>query len=548
MHFACACSGGATTADVAPFRWWQTRRFAPAAMLLAALPLLWPDVPPLTDLPGHVGRYRTMLDGGTGPLGQWYAFRWALVGNLGVDVLVRLLAPAIGLEPAVKAIVLAIPALTVAGCLWLSHEVHGRVSPFALFALPLAWHSGLHTGFLNFSLAMALCLLSAALWVRLGPTRARAPLFVPLSLLLWGTHVYGWAVLGILAFGHERARTRSLWRAALACLPLAAPLPLMLAWRAGSGGATFGFLDIEAKLIALLMSLRDRWFAWDAISLAVIVGAIWFGARSRRVQADPGLHDGALLLIVAFLVLPSWLFGSAFADARLAPFVLMIALLALRPIALDSTPPPNSVRAEPVEAPSFLIPRSKKNGTSTGSVRTGWGQSAPTIAAIALAFLLLRTAGTTASLALYDRSYDRELAALAHLPTGARVAALVSPTCDDRWRTARLDHLGGLAIARRRAFSNDQWPVEGAQLLTIRHPVAGRFASNPSQLLRCPAEDPGGLDRAIREIPRTAFDHVWLIGLPTVPPPIPGTTRIWATGTSALYRINRTDGMLTAPR
>ena len=36
--------------------------------------------------------------------------RWALIGNLGIDLLVQLLAPLIGLEPAVKLIVAADPA------------------------------------------------------------------------------------------------------------------------------------------------------------------------------------------------------------------------------------------------------------------------------------------------------------------------------------------------------------------------------------------------------------------------------------------------------
>jgi hypothetical protein len=31
-------------------------------VLLCALPLLWPDIPPLVDLPGHMGRYRVQLD------------------------------------------------------------------------------------------------------------------------------------------------------------------------------------------------------------------------------------------------------------------------------------------------------------------------------------------------------------------------------------------------------------------------------------------------------------------------------------------------------
>ena len=75
-------------------------------VLLSCIPLLWPDVPPLTDLPGHMGRYRVQLDLATSPdLQQYFGFDWQVIGNLGVDLLVEMLAPLIGLEAAVKLII-----------------------------------------------------------------------------------------------------------------------------------------------------------------------------------------------------------------------------------------------------------------------------------------------------------------------------------------------------------------------------------------------------------------------------------------------------------
>ena len=133
MHFAEASPSGP-----APRAFWERRDFVLALVLLSMLPLLWPDVPPLLDLPGHMGRYRVQLDLATSPdLQQYYGFHWAMIGNLGVDLLIEPLAPLIGLEAAVKLIVLLIPALTVGGLLWVAYEVHGRVPPTALFALPL---------------------------------------------------------------------------------------------------------------------------------------------------------------------------------------------------------------------------------------------------------------------------------------------------------------------------------------------------------------------------------------------------------------------------
>src|SRR5688572_11589779 len=99
--------------DAAERGFWETRPFLIAFVLLAMLPLLWPDVPPLIDLPGHMGRYRIQADLPNAPeLARYYSFQWSVIGNLGVDLLVIPLAKLFGVELAVKLIVMAIPPLT----------------------------------------------------------------------------------------------------------------------------------------------------------------------------------------------------------------------------------------------------------------------------------------------------------------------------------------------------------------------------------------------------------------------------------------------------
>jgi len=117
--------------------WWESRWLAAALIVLAAVPLLYPPIPPLVDMFGHMGRYRVELDLAASPwLQVYYGYHWAAIGNLGVDLLVKLLGPLIGLEPAVKLIVVLISPLTVAGFLWVAREVHGRIPPTAFFAVP----------------------------------------------------------------------------------------------------------------------------------------------------------------------------------------------------------------------------------------------------------------------------------------------------------------------------------------------------------------------------------------------------------------------------
>src|SRR5690348_5124029 len=90
--------------------WWESRPFLALVVVATMIPLLYPPIPPLVDLFGHMGRYRVELDLHQSPwLQQYFNYHWAAIGNLGVDILVLALGPLLGLEPTVKLIVIAIP-------------------------------------------------------------------------------------------------------------------------------------------------------------------------------------------------------------------------------------------------------------------------------------------------------------------------------------------------------------------------------------------------------------------------------------------------------
>lgn len=516
--------------------WWQTRTFVVLAALLSIIPLLWPDVAPLVDLPGHMARYRVQLDGGQHPwLLDWYNFHWQLIGNLGVDLLVEPLAPIFGLELAVKLIVMAIPPLTVAGLLWIAREVHGRIPATALFALPLAYSYPFHFGFVNFALSMALALNLFALWLRMARTghlKLRAIVFVPLSCLLWVCHTFGWGVLGVLAFSaemvrqHDRMTERvaglSYWdrmrrghwpeawfRAGIGCLPLALPMLLMVFWRSGEHvtGQTADYFNWRIKLRWAVMILRDRWMVFDLASAAIVYLILGTAFRDKTIAYSRNLSLSALFLIAVYLLLPRIVFGSAYADMRLVPYAVAIAVIALRP---------------------------------RGGVPA---RHAALVAGLGLAFFLARLGGTTISFWQYDADYRRNLAALDHVPEGARLVSFVGRDCRDVWTYSRMEHLPGLATVRRLAFTNDQWSMPGAQLLTVRYREAGRFSHDPSELItpvKCRGERwwwPVNL--ALAKLPRHAFDYVWIIQPPAHDPALlVGLTPIWRDGTSVLYRID----------
>ena len=54
-------SDRATHDDGTPRHWWESRLTVALAIALAAVPLIYPAIPPLVDLLGHMGRYRGEL-------------------------------------------------------------------------------------------------------------------------------------------------------------------------------------------------------------------------------------------------------------------------------------------------------------------------------------------------------------------------------------------------------------------------------------------------------------------------------------------------------
>ncbi len=499
--------------------WWETRPFVALLILISAVPLIYPPIPPLVDLLGHMGRYRVELDIGSSPwLKDYYEFHWAAIGNLGVDILVIPLAKIFGLELAVKLIVLAIPPMTVAGFLWVAREVHGRIPPTALFALPFAYSHPLMYGFVNFALSIALAFLAFGLWLRLarlGRLRLRAILFVPISLIVFFTHTFGWGVLGLLCFSGEAIRQhdsgknwfRSGINAALQASVMALPLLFMLVWRSRiHGGHSGHWFDFGLKWKFFLAVLRDRWKWFDIGSVIIVFLVILESLRQRQLTFSRNLVFSALVLFAGFILLPYAVFSSAYADMRMIPYVIAVLLLAIR---------------------------------FRGETRR---PLADFIAVLGLTFFLVRIVGATVSLGTAAQDQADKLRALDHVPMGARVLSLVDDGCGEEWNLPRNVHLGAMTIVRRQGFSNDQWVANGINLLEVRYLAPGRFKADPSEIVRnrnCSGARP--IDVALKVMPREAFDYLWLIDAPSFDPRlVAGMPLVWRGRGSALYRVGAT--------
>ncbi len=487
---------------------------------IAIIPLLVPAIPPLTDLPGHMGRYAVQLGRGSDPvLAGWYSFEWSLIGNLGVDLLIEILGRIFGIGLAVKLIVIGIVVLSVTGMLAVQKAASGRAGPAALFALPLVYAFPFQFGFVNYCLSMALALHALALWIRLGQQGRiglRAKLFVPISLLIWLAHIGGWGALGLCAFASEfvrlrgagRSFVRSVAEAGVQCLALALPaLVTVLSRSQGAAGESSDWFHWLSKFQWFAMTLSDRWQDFDLWSVSLIGFVLAAGIVLPWFRFNRALGLSALLILAAFIFTPRILIGSAYADMRLVPWILAFGILAVE----------------------------MRPGAPT------WPGRVLVIAG--LSFFLVRTGATTLSFLQYHQMMQAELAALDHVPAHARIVAVVGRKCYPQWRLERRTHLPSIAILRHHAFTNDQFVMPGAQLIGVRYQAGMTFQQDPSQMVTddsCYRRDWLTYTKAVANIPPGAFDYLWVIAAPADNhADLSAFTRIWQHGQSALYKVNR---------
>jgi hypothetical protein len=486
-------------------------------VLAVLVPVLAVKLPPMADLLGHMGRYSIQKGLEQHPwLKQYFSFEWQIIGNLGADLLMQTLHPFFGVEASVRLIVVVNQLLAATAVVMLCREAHGRITPFCIFALPLIYSVPFNWGFLNFTLSMALALLAFVLWLRLtrlGLVRLRQYIFVPIALVLWICHAFGWAFLGLLCVAsclvrsHEARRKWPLvlWDIGLNCLPLLAPVVPMLLWQGGiAGKGSTGWFQFGGKLLWMLWMLRLDWEIFDKLSALALFLLTYLALRDKKIASNRVLAVAAGFCFTAFLLMPLGIFGSYYADMRLLPYTTMLALLAFDDSKLD------------------------------GGVRR-W------LMAAAIVFLVVRLVVTTHVYVERERILNAHLEALDALPERARVASLVSLPCPTDWELPWLSHIGSMAIVRNRAFANDQWAEPGMNPLKISFPEAGFFAKDPSSFTypeRCELRG-APISATIARLPKTAFTHIWITGIPRWQIPHPtGTTLVWQNDNSVLFRID----------
>lgn len=315
--------------------WWLT---LVALCLLLLAPLTLTDLPPLLDYPNHLARLSVLAALPDDPvLSRFYEPHWRITPNLALDMIVPSLAriwPIHTVGRVIAGIILLLPFL---GAVAYHRALTGRLSYWPFGAALFAYNVAFLKGFLNFTAAVGLALLLAAIWTAWRERRPAVTIAVAAAgaVVLFFCHLGGLAFFGILAATHDLAHAATAGRDRLArsvLIRLAAgvlvfAIPVLLYARSDLSGMTGvpEFRNLARKAGAIMFPVKNYVWPLD-IAAGLFAAAVFVVCLGRRWCVVPPRAALTLgILLVLFLVLPHGLKGTFDVDTR---FMTMIGLFA----------------------------------------------------------------------------------------------------------------------------------------------------------------------------------------------------------------------------
>ena len=182
-------------------------------VLLVCLPFALVEVPPLIDVPGHMGAAAIEAARPGNPLLKYFSWKWVFTLNIGGDVLAKLIGAQFGVLAAGWWSTVLATGLFAGGGLATIRVLNPKGGHGAPWALMFVFSFPLLTGFLNYILATGLSLMAfaVAVWLEDKP-KQRAALLIAAQPVAMLCHAIGGLLLGLLvganALGRELYRSR----------------------------------------------------------------------------------------------------------------------------------------------------------------------------------------------------------------------------------------------------------------------------------------------------------------------------------------------------
>lgn len=422
-------------------------------MILAAVPLFSTVLPPLFDYPNHLARMHLLSEGGN----AFYAVQWRPLPNLAQDLIVPPLARLVSVAFASKLFLVVSFGMTAAAVVWLNRLATGGWRIWPLMAFLFLYNRVFLWGFVNYLFGIGVALCGIALWLSLEPQsrpiRVLASSLAALSCYI--SHIAAFGFYALAIFGVEMAPAGAEMRAgdwrgiglriATAVPQFLVPAALFLgSWqKTAVGPVNYGGLLRKPDLLFSVFDNYDR--AFDVGCFLLLLGFLGWLALSGRLGVTLRLGSAAAVVFVAYLLLPSQMYGGSGADHRI-PLGLFLLLIA-------------------ASAPHFA---NRRTAVAAGGV--------------ALFALFVRLALIEQVWRAADRTYSAGIAGIDALPRGAKLA-VAYPASAVNFVPIPEVHFANLAVARREAFVPTLFAIPSQQPITVRAPyVRLAAAAQPERL------------------------------------------------------------------
>jgi hypothetical protein len=299
--------------------------------ILALLPIALVRLPPILDYPNHLARMHILSAlPGSPALARWYQTAWAPIPNLALDVIVPWVARLMPVEIAMRLSLAAILIALAGGCVVLHRVAFARWSVFPLAGFLLLYNRMLLWGFLNYLAGLALMLWALAAWIALKKHAAWLRLLVGTlaATALYFAHLAAFGCYGLALVAYEfSSSSRMDFRAhgngdrkigALLAIASLVPGALLFLFSPTSSVVTgIAYGNILRKL-DLPVSIFDNYSRiFDGLTFAIALIAVVYGLIRGAIRIYPSLRWSLLLLLAAYVAVPSRLLSASGLDHRL---------------------------------------------------------------------------------------------------------------------------------------------------------------------------------------------------------------------------------------
>ena len=454
------------------------------------------------------------------PAAQIYKPRWAVIPNLGGDLVLIFLLQFLPPLAAGQIFLILVLATIVGGVILYARVVFGRWTAWS-FASPVVAYNGLFLmGFLNFCLATGLALVIAAGWTAQRRDRPKLAIAGAAAgiVVVWFCHIAG-ALLCVMliiarevtSFTGQRSAiltAREVWRRLFAVALVCLPVVLLYFTADISAAETQARWAWDSKLSRAYMPASSYYPLVNSVVALVLVAILVLSALARRLDVDTAGAAVALVCSLIYVAAPFAAKSGTWLDVR---FVAMAWLLLFACLA----PRFGGLAGRAAIAVTFGAVALK-----LGSIGLAWTRAEPEIAQVR--------------------------AALTCVPPLSRVlvARTKGSSNDPRHRKLLFvpvySHLGALALIDRGAF----WPSMFTR--KVQHPITVRkrykaLARPISTLpvleqLLIAGEAPEFSNRLIPDAAR--FDFLLLLDASKQLPPLPPALQVKCdAGYAKLFRI-----------